>query len=282
MKLPIYQIDAFASTVFRGNPAAVVPLEAWLSDDILLNIAAENNLAETAFFVRKDDGSYDMRWFTPEIEVPLCGHATLASAFVLYKHLGYSQDVVRFHSKSGELRVSKGIRDGKDLFTLDFPKRLVEQVETPQAIIAALGVTPQATYQSAMNYMVVLESPRDVLNLAPDFGCDKAFFAKHGIIATAAVPNSLSPEEQANVQCDIVDFVSRYFAVYAGIFEDPVTGSAHCTLVPYWAEKLNKTVLIAQQVSKRGGQLFCELKGDRVFLGGHGVSYLQGTIDIMV
>ena len=280
MKLPLYQIDAFASKVFRGNPAAVVPLEAWLSDDVLQNIAAENNLAETAFFVPKGDGSYDLRWFTPTIEMPLCGHATLASAFVLFAHLGYTHDVVRFQSKSGELRVSKSVRDGNDLFTLDFPKRPLEQVETPQSIITALGVTPLETYRTAMNYLVVLDSPRAVLSLDPDFGGDKAFFAKHGIITTAAVSNSLSAEEQAKMQCDVVDFVSRYFALYAGVPEDPVTGSAHCSLVPYWAGKLGKTTLIAQQVSKRGGQLFCELKGDRVFMGGHGVSYLQGTIEV--
>lgn len=280
MKLPLYQIDAFTSTVFRGNPAAVVPLEAWLSDDILQNIAAENNLSETAFFVPKDGGDYDLRWFTPTIEMLLCGHATLASAFVLFKHLGFAHNVVRFQSKSGELRVSKSVRDGNDLFTLDFPKRPLERVETPQAITTALGVTPLETYLSAMNYLVVLDSPRAVLSLDPDFGGDKAFFAKHGIITTAAVSNSLSAEEQSKMQCDVVDFVSRYFALYAGVPEDPVTGSAYCSLVPYWAGKLGKTTLIAQQVSRRGGQLFCELRGDRVLIGGHGAAYLQGTIEI--
>lgn len=281
MKLPIYQIDAFTNKVFRGNPAAVVPLEAWLPDDVMQNIAAENNLAETAFFVqRADGGGYDLRWFTPEIEIPLCGHATLASAFVLFRHLGYTREIIHFHSKSGELRVSKGKRDGNDLFTLDFPERPFEQVETPKAVITALGITPKETYLSAMNYMVVLESPRDVLGIAPEFGGDKAFFANHGIIATAAVANDLSQAEQVNVQCDVVDFVSRYFAPFAGISEDPVTGSAHTTLVPYWASKLGKTTLLAHQVSKRGGQLFCELKGGRVFMGGHGVSYLEGTIEV--
>lgn len=280
MKLPIYQIDAFTSKVFRGNPAAVVPLTEWLPDDVMQNIAAENNLAETAFFVPLGEGNYDLRWFTPEIEIPLCGHATLASAFVLYHYLGYTAETVRFQSKSGELRVSKSLRSGRDLLTLDFPARSLERVETPRAIITALGVEPLETYRSAMNYLVVLPSPRDVLNLTPDFSGDKAFFGTHGIIVSAAVPNSLSDEEKSAMQCDVVDFVSRYFAVYAGIFEDPVTGSAHCTLVPYWAEKLGKTTLIAQQVSKRGGQLFCELKGERVLMGGHGAAYLQGTIEI--
>lgn len=280
MKLPIYQIDAFTSKVFRGNPAAVVPLTEWLPDDVMQNIAAENNLAETAFFVPLGEGNYDLRWFTPEIEIPLCGHATLASAFVLYHYLGYAAETVRFQSKSGELRVSKSLRSGRDLLTLDFPARSLERVEAPKAIITALGVEPLETYRSAMNYLVVLPSPRDVLNLTPDFSGDKAFFGKHGIIVSAAVPNSLSDEEKSAMQCDVVDFVSRYFAVYAGIFEDPVTGSAHCTLVPYWAEKLGKTTLIAQQVSKRGGQLFCELKGERVLMGGHGAAYLQGTIEI--
>ncbi len=280
MKLDIYQIDAFASKVFRGNPAAVVPLAEWLPDDVMQNIAAENNLAETAFFVPLEEGNYDLRWFTPEIEIPLCGHATLASAFVLYNYLGYKQAMVGFQSKSGELRVSKSVRNGRDLFTLDFPVRGLERIETPQSIINALGITPRETYRSAMNYLVVLESPREVLNLTPDFSGDKTFFSEHGIIVSAAVPNSLSNDQQSAMQCDVVDFVSRYFAVFAGVFEDPVTGSAHCTLVPYWAEKLGKTTLIAQQVSKRGGQLFCELRGDRVMMGGHGAAYLQGTIEV--
>jgi predicted PhzF superfamily epimerase YddE/YHI9 len=328
--VPIYQVDAFASTVFRGNPAAVCPLDAWLPDATMQAIAAENNLAETAFFVARADGSYDLRWFTPEIEIPLCGHATLASAFVLYNHLGYNQDVVRFQSMSGELRVSRRATphaNNRTLLTLDFPARPLTPISfgnatesapalasglasglaselaselVPELVsdIASMLAIPPASivelYRSAMNYLVVLASPREVIELAPDFsGAAARRLKDDGIIATAAVPSSLTPEQAAAQVCDVTHFVSRYFAGFAGVPEDPVTGSAHCTLVPYWSERLGVSRLRAFQASKRGGDLWCEYvppaalgdlssespsEGARVLIAGDALLYLQGNI----
>ncbi len=251
MKLPMYQVDAFSSKVFAGNPAAVCPLEQWLDDATLQAIAAENNLAETAFYV-PDGDRFHLRWFTPAVEVDLCGHATLASALVV------DRPEVRFTTKSGELIVT---REG-DLFTMDFPSRKPAPYAKDPALIKAVGGQP-VQLLAARDYLLVYETEEEVLALKPDMealmGIDR--FA---VIVTA--PGSKS------------DFVSRFFAPAKGVPEDPVTGSAHCTLTPYWAERLGKTSLHAFQVSKRGGELWLEQKGERVSISGNGTLYLEGAI----
>jgi PhzF family phenazine biosynthesis protein len=260
MKLDIYQIDAFASRPFTGNPAAVVPLDKWLPDDVMLDIAMENNLAETAYFVKSENG-YDLRWFTPSVEMDLCGHATLASAFLIFEHLGTSESTLRFQTRSGELTVEK--KDGK--YVLDFPSRAGVATEAPAGMIEALGgAAPKEIYKSR-DYMLVYESEADVLAIKPDFNSlMKA--DKHAVIVTAPGDSS--------------DFVSRFFAPELGVPEDPVTGSAHCTLIPYWADRLGKNELFARQVSQRGGEIYCELIGDRVKMAGDAVLYLKGEIYI--
>ena len=260
MKLPLYQIDAFASTVFGGNPAAVCPLPAWLPDATLQNIAAENNLAETAFLVARGD-DYDLRWFTPTIEIDLCGHATLAAAFALNTELGICTNPIRFHSRSGVLTVS---HEATGLFTLDFPARPGAPCVAPELLTRGLGARP-VEVSKARDYLAVFASEAEVRALKPDFAALKTLDCL-GIIATA--PGG---------DCD---FVSRFFAPGAGVDEDPVTGSSHCTLIPYWAQRLGKTKLFARQISRRGGELFCELAGDRVRIGGKAVLYLRGEIEI--
>ncbi len=258
MKLDIYQIDAFAKTPFTGNPAAVVPLETWLPDDVMLNIAMENNLAETAYFVKSGNG-YDLRWFTPTVEMDLCGHATLASAFLIFEHLGTDETTLRFQTRSGELTVEKN--DGR--YVLDFPSRPGEAAEAPAGLIEALGgAEPKEIYKSR-DYMLVYESEADVLAIQPDFN-SLMKIDTHAVIVTAPGDRS--------------DFVSRFFAPEVGVPEDPVTGSAHCTLIPYWAEKLGKNDLFARQVSQRGGELYCEMRGDRVKIAGDAVLYMKGEI----
>jgi PhzF family phenazine biosynthesis protein len=257
MKLDIYQIDAFTSEVFAGNPAAVVPLEAWLPDKTMLAIAAENNLAETAFFIRSEKG-YDLRWFTPTVEMDLCGHATLATAYLIFEVLGTDQTVLRFHTRSGELTVEK--IDGR--YVLDFPSRPGVPAEAPAGLIEAIGAQPKEILKSR-DYMLVYESETEVLRIQPSFN-SLAKIGTHAVIVTAKGDSS--------------DFVSRFFAPEVGVNEDPVTGSAHCTLIPYWAEKLGKNELFAKQVSFRGGELFCELVGDRVKIGGDAVLYMKGEI----
>lgn len=257
MKLSIFQIDAFARRPFVGNPAAVVPLDSWLSDETMLAIAAENNLAETAFFVVADNG-FGLRWFTPTVEMDLCGHATLATAFLLWAELGFTGDEIVFHTKSGELLVR---REG-DKFILDFPSRPATGCEVPDGLAEALGARPQKVLKSR-DYLAIFESEADVLALKPDFRAI-ADLGAHAVIVTA-------PGEKS-------DFVSRFFAPNVGVDEDPVTGSAHCTLIPYWAERLGKNSLYARQVSTRGGELFCELVDDRVRIGGSAVLYLKGEI----
>lgn len=257
MKLPIYQIDAFSREPFHGNPAAVVPLEKWLPAETMLDIAAENNLAETAFFVKNGNG-YDLRWFTPEIEMDLCGHATLASAYLLWSELGFDVDEIAFQTKSGELRVT---REG-DLMVLDFPSRPAEKADVPEGLAGALGGHPETVLKSR-DFLAVFGSEAEVLALRPDFRAITEL-GVHAVIVTA-------PGESS-------DFVSRFFAPSVGVDEDPVTGSAHCTLIPYWAERLGKNELYAKQVSRRGGELFCELNGDRVKIGGNAVLYLKGEI----
>lgn len=258
MKLDIYQIDAFASRPFEGNPAAVVPLDKWLPDDAMLNIAMENNLAETAYFVPNGNG-YDLRWFTPSVEMDLCGHATLASAYLIFEVLGTSESVLRFQTRSGQLTVEKKA----EKYVLDFPSRPGVTAEAPAGLIDALGgATPKEIYKSR-DYMLVYETEADVLAIKPDFSALMKIDT-HAVIVTAKGDSS--------------DFVSRFFAPEVGVPEDPVTGSAHCTLIPYWAERLGKNDLFARQVSQRGGELFCELVGDRVKIGGDAVLYLKGEI----
>ena len=258
MKLDIYQVDAFTNKPFGGNPAAIVPLEEWLDDDLMQKIAMENNLSETAFFV-KNDAVYDIRWFTPTFEIDLCGHATLAGAFVIFEILKLETTTVRFHShKSGALDVEKK----GDLLILDFPSRPVSPVEAPKGLIEAIGKEPKEVYK-ARDYFLVYESEQEILDITPNFSKLLEIDA-HGFIVTA--------------KGDTADFVSRFFAPEVGVFEDPVTGSAHCNLIPFWAERLGKTELFAKQVSARGGELFCELKGERVKIGGNAVLYLKGEI----
>jgi PhzF family phenazine biosynthesis protein len=257
MQLPIYQVDAFTDALFGGNPAAVC-----LPDAKMQAIAAENNLAETAFFVRDGDG-YALRWFTPTVEVDLCGHATLASGHIVLRYLDPGRDSVSFHTlKAGTLSVTR--RDA-DLLEMDFPSRPATAADPPAGLLAALGGTPKSVLR-ARDCMVIYDSAAEVAALKPDF----AALAKvecWASIATARGENG-------------VDFVSRFFAPAQGIDEDPVTGSSHCTLTPYWAERLGKTELEARQISKRGGALRCTLRDDRVGLAGRAVLYLEGKISV--
>lgn len=259
MKLPIYQVDAFTSKLFGGNPAAVCPLEYWLEDRILQSIAAENNLSETAFFVKKEN-SYELRWFTPESEVDLCGHATLASAFVIFNLLKSENEKIIFQTKSGKLEVAKR----NDLLVMNFPSRKPVATEIPVGLIEAMGKEPKEVLQSR-DLLLVYETEEDVLSLQPDFALLKKIDC-FGYIATA--------------KGNEADFVSRFFAPKEGINEDPVTGSSHSTLIPFWAERLGKTELHAFQVSKRSGELFCKLLEDRVEIAGNAVLYLTGSIEI--
>lgn len=259
MKLPYFEIAAFTARAFGGNPAGVCPLGSWLPDATLRSIAAENNLSETAFYVRRD-GDFELRWFTPTTEVDLCGHATLAAAFVIFAQPGFAEPSVRFHSKSGELTVTRA----GDLLTLDFPARPASLATAPEALLRGLGARPAKLLKSR-DFLAVFASEAEVRALKPDFAALRPLDAL-GVIATAPGDDS--------------DFVSRFFAPAAGIDEDPVTGSAHCTLIPYWAQRLGRTTLFARQVSARGGELFCELVGERVRIGGKAVLYLRGEIEI--
>ncbi len=262
MSLPFYWIDAFTDRVFAGNPAGVVPLEKWLPDDTMQRIAFENGLAETAFFVRAGPDRFHLRWFTPTFEIDLCGHATLASAFVLFTQLGQAGDRVVFDSKSGPLIVT---RKADELLELDFPSNPAAVVAAPPSELArGLGASPQLVAK-ARDFLCVFPTEAEVRALKPDFDLLARLDAV-GIIVTA-------PGEAC-------DFVSRFFAPRAGIPEDPVTGSSHTNLIPYWAERLGKTVLRARQVSPRGGELFCELRGNRVGIAGRAVLYLRGEIEI--
>ncbi len=255
----IYQVDAFTNKLFGGNPAAVIPLESWLDDQLMQKIAAENNLAETVFFVPKNEG-YHIRWFTPELEIDLCGHATLASAFVLYEYLGYSKPQLTFYSKSGELIITP---DG-DKFQLNFPSRMpVRITEYPEQLLPGLGITDPLGVYKSRDYVVEVATEREVLNVNIDIALLNQIDVI-GIIVTAPGSNC--------------DFVSRFFAPNCGIPEDPVTGSAHSTLIPFWAEKLGKNKLHAKQVSKRSGELWCENTGERVTMSGNCVFYMKGEI----
>ena len=260
MKLPIYQVDAFASEVFRGNPAAVVPCPEPLPVELMQNIAMENNLSETAFIHRAADGHYDIRWFTPAVEVDLCGHATLAAAYVVVNELEPGLPSVAFNSGVGLLEVDT--RDGT--LILDFPSRPPRAIELAPALVEAMGKAPVEVLK-ARDLVLVYEKESDVVALRPDFQ-KLAAASTFGVLATARGNN--------------VDFVSRCFFPAVGIDEDPVTGSAHCTLIPFWAERLRRNTLTALQRSARGGELFCELKDDRVHIGGRVVPYLKGEITV--
>lgn len=259
MKIPIYQVDAFTSELFGGNPAAVCPLNDWLSDSAMQKIAMENNLSETAFFVSKDE-KFELRWFTPTIEVDLCGHATLASSHVLFEHLGYDKPEIIFQTKSGVLTVRK---DG-DSIVMNFPIDEMPEADAPDVLFHGLGIRSDHIYKSD-DYMVVLDSEEDVANLTPDFRMLKEIDAR-GVIITA--------------EGNEVDFVSRFFAPQSGVDEDPVTGSAHTKLAPYWSKRLGKNRMTARQISDRRGELICEVMDDRVELIGHAKSYLTGEIEI--
>ena len=262
MKQPIYEVNAFTQTQFCGNPAAVCPLEAWLPEEQMQRIAAELNLSETAFFVRRADGDFDLRWFTPATEVALCGHATLASAFILFRSLEPSRERVTFHTKSGPLYVE---REGERI-SLNFPARVPTQLETTPALVEALGASPKESWQ-ARDTLVIFDTAEEVRALRPDIAKIKALDT-YGVIPTA---------RGSGLDQD-VDFVSRFFVPRAGIAEDPVTGSAHCELVPLWAAKLQRTQLRARQVSQRGGDLWCALLGDRVKMAGYAVLVWEGTL----
>jgi PhzF family phenazine biosynthesis protein len=253
--LTIYQVDAFTSTLFGGNPAAVCPLDTWLPDELMQKLAAENNLSETAFFVKEETG-YHLRWFTPEFEIDLCGHATLATAFVLFNQLGSQDEVLKFRTKSGILEVRKK----GDLVELDFPSRMPQPCVAPDALLQGINLPPLKVLKSR-DYFLVYEDEELIPQIVPDFNFLNQLDTI-GVIVTAA-----SKE---------VDFVSRFFVPNSVIGEDPVTGSAHCNLVPYWAKELGKDTLSAKQLSPRGGELLCENKGERVTMAGNAVLYLKG------
>jgi len=259
MTIPIYQADAFTDKLFGGNPAAICPLEKWLPNEIMQKIAVENNLAETAFFVKNETG-YKLRWFTPEYEIDLCGHATLASAHILFTELGYRNDTIHFETlKAGTLSVKKNGHK----YTMDFPSRPAIRIDAPIGLAEALGEKQPLEVLRSRDYFLVYESENDIREISPDFFALSKMDTV-GVIVTAPGKD--------------VDFVSRFFAPGAGIPEDPVTGSAHCNLIPYWAEKLGKNKLHAYQLSARKGELWCELKGDRVLMSGNAVTYLRGEI----
>jgi PhzF family phenazine biosynthesis protein len=257
MKLNIYQIDAFTDELFRGNPACVVPLEKWLSDDLMLKIAKENAVAETAFFIVNED-SIHLRWFTPDIEMDLCGHATLASAHALQTILDYPSDKMVFTTLSGELIVNA--TDG--LYTMDFPSRMPEKTKLPLHISQALSIQPKLILK-ARDYVLVYDHASDVKNIIINRAkFDEINLDPGGVIVTAKGDES--------------DFVSRFFTPQATALEDPVTGSAHCSLIPYWSKELAKSEMTAFQVSERGGKLFCENNGDRVLISGNARTYSRG------
>jgi len=260
MKIPLYQVDAFTSHIFGGNPAAVCPLEDWLPDATMQAIARENNLAETAFFLPNDQG-YHLRWFTPQVEIDLCGHATLATAHVIYQHLDGEKESLHFDTRSGPLRVS---REG-DKLSMDFPARPPSPLSMEEALAEALGVEVQYVGKSR-DILVRLENEQTLRNLNPRLDLIAKLDCV-GVIATARGEEG-------------VDFVSRFFAPQVGVPEDPVTGSAHSTLIPYWGKELGKTEMFALQVSPRGGELWTRWEGERVSIKGEARTYLEGMISI--
>lgn len=258
MKIKLYQVDAFTDRIFAGNPAAVCPLTEWLPDAVMQKIAMENNLAETAFYVKEKEG-LRIRWFTPAIEVDLCGHATLATAYVLFNKEGYAGNMVTFNSRSGPLTVT---RQG-DLLTLNFPTDTIQEVPLSNELTAGFPIKPLKALKGKSDYMLVFENEKQIVELKPDLK-EVAKVKARGVIVTA--------------KGNEADFVSRFFGPQAGVDEDPVTGSAHTTLIPYWAGVLKKNKMSAIQRSARGGKLICELKGDRVDISGNGRLFLEGTI----
>ncbi len=262
MSLSIFQVDAFTKKPLSGNPAAVCPLDEWLEDDAMLKIAAENNLSETAFFVKRDE-DYELRWFTPMVEMDLCGHATLASAYVIFDCLKLEDKVINFHSaRSGKLSV---VKQG-DLLVLDFPKFDLEELDISEDLISVIGKKPQKLWETQGHMaMLLYESEEEIRSIEPDMS------------ALMKIPFD---EVIVTAEGTEADFVSRLFAPKIGIPEDPVTGATHCALIPYWAERLGKEKLYARQLSKRGGELFCELDGDRVKIGGNAALYMKGEIYI--
>ncbi len=259
MRIPIFQVDAFAEQVFGGNPAAVCPLDEWPDDALLQSIALENNLSETAYLVADGDG-YQLRWFTPGAEVDLCGHATLAAAHVVFSRLGFNHDRINFSTRSGILTA---VRDG-DGISIDFPATVPTPIEGPEALSMVLGVIPREVLVG-FDYIAVLDDAAMIRTLKPDLRAI-ADLDLRGVVVTA--PG------------DDCDFVSRCFFPAIGVDEDPVTGSAHCELTPYWAARLERTELLARQLSPRGGTVRCRLDGDRVYLWGKGVDYLIGEITV--
>lgn len=260
MKLKIYQVDAFAEKVFSGNPAAVIPLENWLADEVMQNIALENNLSETAFFIPTENG-FQIRWFTPGAEVDLCGHATLASAHIIFNHLNSAKKEIQFESRSGTLTVKKA----NNLLVLNFPASKISEVEIPNNLKDAFNLEPVKCVKGRDDLMLIYKNENEIRQLTPDF--QKILKSKtRGIICTA--------------KSEKFDFVSRFFAPAVGVNEDPVTGSAHTMLIPFWAKELNKKQLHAKQISARGGELYCEHLNDRVAIGGKAITYLIGEIFI--
>lgn len=255
----IYQIDAFTNVAFKGNPAAVVPLESWLPTATMQQIAAENNLAETAFFVKEND-VYHIKWFTPTVEIELCGHATLASAFVIYNYLNHDKSDIHFTCMVGDLFVTKQ----DEWITLNFPSIEAQTIKSPEILAQAIGTHPIAFYDSKTKYVALLDDEDAVQHCQPDFSLINQL--EKNLIITAKGKN--------------VDFVSRFFAPQSGINEDPVTGSAHCVLIPFWSKKLNKTEMTAMQLSERTGFLKCKYLGERVEMSGQAVCYLIGEIFI--
>lgn len=261
MKIKLYQVDAFADTLFTGNPAAVCPLGGeWLDAAVMQKIAMENNLAETAFYILKD-GKYHIRWFTPEIEVDLCGHATLAASHVLFNHEGFAGDTIVFGSRSGVLTVT---REG-DLIALDFPTDMIKKAKLTRQLLACFKPRPVAAFKGRHDYLLVFKNEQQIRDIKPDFAAINKVPAR-GIIVTA--------------KGDKVHFVSRFFAPQSGIAEDPVTGSAHTTLGPYWRDALGTRDMTALQLSPRGGRLQVRVRGNRTIILGKAVTYLKGEIDV--
>ncbi len=264
MNIRIFQIDAFTDQVFKGNPAAVCILESWIDDEVLMSIARENNLAETAYIVPDKDDQFHIRWFTPEIEMDLCGHATLASAYVMFEELGWDKRIIKFNSQSGPLHVSKV----GQLYEMNFPSRPVVKASLPDIISKGLSIQPQEVYR-ARDYLLLYENQEQISNLIADKSIlDQINLDPGGIIITAI-----------GAESDI-DFVSRFFTPQAAIFEDPVTGSAHCSLIPFWAERLAQKKLKAKQISQREGLIHCTSLGERVLISGNAVKYMEGNLNI--
>jgi PhzF family phenazine biosynthesis protein len=274
MELELYQIDAFCKDLFSGNPAAVCPLAAWPADALMQQIAAENNLSETAFYVQEaahaetanvetthpEGGHYRIRWFTPTVEVDLCGHATLATAHVLYNHKGFTGDTIKFASRSGELKVKKA----GDLLTLDFPTDTLTSIPVTDDMSRWFHKRPEEAYKGKTDYMLVFAHEADIADIQPNLAVIEKLTEARGVIATAPA--------------NTIDFVSRFFGPQSGVPEDPVTGSAHTTLTPYWSKRLGKKDLTTQQLSARKGYLQCQDAGDRIAISGHAKTYLIGRL----